>query len=558
MPKKAPFLIFIIFFLIAGSQTIPASANAADIYVLPAIIDYKLLPTSQIPSYYLSDNITIKASPGEFEPASFAIHANMNINNITISSTDLIWSRETIPSSNVDIRTVKCWHQGGYSFDPYVHGRYLTPELLLKEDSLVKVTGDNSDLIDFSNPSGKNYLKLTNGEYKDISSSAIEPSEFFEIPISQRPVKDSITLKPIDIKQGYNKQIWITMHVPHGTKPGNYKGTITLKTDTTVLKDMNVYLQVFPIVLSEPNMEYSIYYRGRISDTGTISSELKTKEQYTAEMKDMLDHGVTNPQIIFKPTAESCKQVLPIRNAVGLNSTNLYITGSYFDSAGEIPYYKNLTNPYGVKDIYIYGPDEKSINDPVNRFKMASIHNAGGKVMNAQTEVLAAPVADILDLAVVNENPSMELADKYHKYGNKVFSYGHPQVVPEYPKLYRLNFGLLLWQKNYDGAMDFAYQCSYGDIWNDFDHTVYRDHVFAYPTINGVIDTIQWEGFREGVDDVRYMTTLQNAIRTSKSQGKDTTEAETYIEHLKDTDLTNQDLDVIRSQMIGYILELQK
>ena len=26
----------------------------------------------------------------------------------------------------------------------------------------------------------------------------------------------------------------------------------------------------------------------------------------------------------------------------------------------------------------------------------------------------------------------------------------------------------------------------------------------AYPTVDGMIDTIAWEGFREGVDDVRY------------------------------------------------------
>ena len=44
----------------------------------------------------------------------------------------------------------------------------------------------------------------------------------------------------------------------------------------------------------------------------------------------------------------------------------------------------------------------------------------------------------------------------------------------------------------------------------------YRDHVFAYPTSNGVIDTIQWEGWREGVDDTRYVATL------IKKDGSDT------------------------------------
>ncbi len=32
--------------------------------------------------------------------------------------------------------------------------------------------------------------------------------------------------------------------------------------------------------------------------------------------------------------------------------------------------------------------------------------------------------------------------------------------------------------------------------------------MFAYPVSNGVIDTVQWEGFREGVDDICYLSTL--------------------------------------------------
>jgi hypothetical protein len=67
--------------------------------------------------------------------------------------------------------------------------------------------------------------------------------------------------------------------------------------------------------------------------------------------------------------------------------------------------------------------------------------------------------------------------------------------------------------------MDYAYQHGFGDhIWNDFDHERFRDHVFAYPTSNGIIDTIQWEGFREAVDDVRYLATLVLLKNAQKEQ----------------------------------------
>ncbi|GAG19546.1 unnamed protein product, partial [marine sediment metagenome] len=101
----------------------------------------------------------------------------------------------------------------------------------------------------------------------------------------------------------------------------------------------------------------------------------------------------------------------------------------------------------------------------------------------------------------------------------------------------------------------YTYQDSYDDIWNDFDCWV-RDHVFAYPTMDGVIDTVQWEGWREGVDDIRYLTTLLDLIEEAKGEGKDTSSAESWLADLKDADLTTKDLDTVRSEMIGYILSL--
>jgi hypothetical protein len=65
--------------------------------------------------------------------------------------------------------------------------------------------------------------------------------------------------------------------------------------------------------------------------------------------------------------------------------------------------------------------------------------------------------------------------------------------------------------------MDFAYQFAYGDVWNDYDDLVYRDPNFTYPTTHGIVDTIQWEGWREGVDDTRFLATLISKAGNSTS-----------------------------------------
>ena len=531
-------------------------------YVIPAITDNKILPASSIPSSYISDTISIRASPGEFEPASFVIHANEAISPITVKITNLTGTGCIIPNTNVDIRIVKCWYQGGYNNQEVtLQGRYLTPELLLKDDSLIKVTGENWTSSSTSNLNGNNYLKLTSGQYANISESTLQNLTLVT-PISKFPVRDSTTLQPVTIPKGYNKQFWVTIKVPRNTSSGNYSGNIIIESNMSIIQELKLNLQVLPIELSNTNIEYSIFYRGKITEYGSISSENKTVEQFTAELQDMYNHGITNPTIypyigsysLLLAHETSICQELEARQNAGIDNTNLYFCG--YIAPGNIPHFKNSFAQYGVKELYQYGPDEQDLNTTERRDVITAEHNAGGKHFCAEwNKSYAESVPDILDL-VITGNVWFDVADSYHSYGHKIFLYNRPQAVPEYPRTFRLNYGLLLWQNGYDGAMDYAYQHSFGNIWNDFDKNI-RDHVFAYPTVDGVIDTVQWEGFREGVDDVRYLTTLQNTIALAKSQGKNTSEAENYLTNLKDSSLSSMDLDAVRGQMINYTLSLQ-
>lgn len=76
----------------------------------------------------------------------------------------------------------------------------------------------------------------------------------------------------------------------------------------------------------------------------------------------------------------------------------------------------------------------------------------------------------------------------------------------------------------------------------------------AYPTVDGVIDTLQWEGYREGVDDTRYLATLLAAIDEAEpAREKEAAAAEQWLDTL---DISG-DLDAIRGEMIDRILQLQ-
>ena len=554
--KSKIFVLAIVLLLVVGfgSPVTRAEGESRDpqitVYVVPPVTDEKVLPDSSISPSYVSDEISVVACPGEYEPASFVIEAHEDITSLEVEATELTGEGGSIPSDNVDIRVVKCWYQGGRDLGVGCYGRYLTPELLVKDDTLVRVEDEH------------NYLKLTSGEYVWVSEKDDTCSGQEIVPITDRPVRDRAILQPVDIPDGANKQFWLTIAVPDGAPSGFYTGSIELRTAAGVIGELQLRLEVLPIELPEPYLTYSVFYRGRLKTTGSISSEDKNEEQFRAEIENMFDHGVTNPTILQQESETRLIEVITIRDEAGMTNKPIYYLGDTYGLgySGLI----DLAKSYGATDMYIWTKDEPT-PDELDEVRQRSnaIHEAGGKAfaglsLHFLNEEEVGSLADVLDMAVGTWDPRTSLANIYHSNNKKVYCCGNPQVVPEFPETFRRNFGLVLWQRGCDGAMDYAYQHSFDDIWNDFDcWGSCRDHVFAYPTMDGVIDTVQWEGFREGVDDVRYLTTLLNAIEEAKVNGKDASFAESWLIDLKSSDLAMKNLDNVRSEMIDHILSFQ-
>ena len=70
------------------------------------------------------------------------------------------------------------------------------------------------------------------------------------------------------------------------------------------------------------------------------------------------------------------------------------------------------------------------------------------------------------------------------------------------------------------------------------------------------MDTIQWEGWREAVDDIRYRSTLLNVI--GEAEADETTrdlarEARAWVERMD----VQGDLDRLRGEMIEWILRIE-
>jgi len=389
---------------------------------------------------------------------------------------------------------------------------------------------------------------------------------------------------PVDLSANANKQFWVTVKVPDDAAPGTYTGQITLSTPQKSFPAITLKLRVLPFKLATPKTNYdlekeficSIYILGGPVGAGTIGCWARNEEECKNETEDLLAHGVTNPNLSrlgqkFYDVKASTEEVmtkgllektLQIRQGVGMKNQPLLLDGQIGNPTGaaELQSLKDvvtatieLVKPYGISEVYFYGIDEARGEVLLSqRPAWQAVHDAGGKVMVSGYTGTFETMGDLLDLLNWSGPLSPEEAAKWHSRGKRILSYDNPQAGVENPEIYRRNYGLLLWKNNYDGPMDFAYHVSCGNTWNDFDSPDYRDFNFVYPTVNGVIDTIAWEGFREGMDDVRYATVLRQAIKKAK-MSPDVRSAQKWLSEM---DVEKGDLDTIRLKMITYILKL--
>jgi hypothetical protein len=541
----------------AGGQ----AASSIRTYPWEPITKVRILPDSHVPVPE-GDTISISACHDQFEPSSFVITALKDLKDITITAPTLRSSQgDTIPASDINIRTVKVWWRGQddddnmdhYHDPPASHcsrviGHFLRPSLLLKDDGLVKVDIENT----------MNYLRVTVGgveQYVDITTPTAEfPSDAI--------VKDADTLRPFSLKTGENKQIWITTHIPPNAQPGAYSGEIVVSAPSEAPAGIHFKVDVLPFELARSPVQYGVYYRGKISTSAGKLSESKTLEQYLREMKNMAEHGILYPTI-YQENDSNLPTALSLRNQGGLSNDALYsigiTTGSPSTQADldalktRIAAYRSVASQNGYKELYVYGIDE-AVGEVLlsERPAWQAVHDAGAKAFVACGTTAVDLVGDLLDLAVMDGVWKPDQVAKWHGKGKKIFSYGNPQGGLENPEIYRANYGIGFWSVGYDGEMTYAYQHSMGpNIWNDWDtphsstgNWYYRDIVFAFPTSDGVIDTIGWEGQREAVNDVRYVATL-----TSKT-GSDTL-AQTIV---GDSVAKGESMATTRKRIIEQIL----
>ena len=469
------------------------------------------------------------ACAAEYEPMTVALRSLKALEEVSCTVSDLVGPGR-IASGSIDVRTVKCWPQRlGSSWSTEWR---VMPELL-------------------------------------------EPKRSVDVPAQTA------------------QEFWLTVHVPADAKPGVYKGAASLRAKNAGRVDVPMSVEVLPFRLRPNERPVGMYwYEQKVAGTPLRD----------AQVRDMVEHGMTTltmgqllPEIRVegqKPvidTAELCKFLQDLRR-LGIQGPIPYHISSlmgklkrampgkseqdydalYVEAVRQI---QTVSSRPDTPKLLYYPVDE--IGNSPERGKKANYEcRLIARVPGATSYITVNNYAagekwgDTFDIWCGNIVYTAEQEAKLLSRGKRYMRYGSAYLND--PRKARNTCGFGFYRRPAEAMFYWHYQACVGDPFNDLDGSS-RDWCAAYPGPDGeLIPTTDWEGLREGIDDMRYIATLKHyaALADKRPKAKPVAERARAVlekvlagdERLGQStfrdDLSHDDYHALRRKVADAILEL--
>jgi len=374
--------------------------------------------------------------------------------------------------------------------------------------------------------------------------------------------------RPQPIPRGENLRLWLTVHVGVGQPAGLYHGRATVTADHTEL-EVPLALRVLPItLLKDQSLVYGQYYHHPLPNSERAPDTFSRawwRHKAEAEHRDMREHGM-NTLVLglggrykdgrWRFAFDTLQRNLDLARSVGFDKpfvcgfpcSALYRKHMNADMSSYRPHIKmppdaffdELTEMVRIIEAEarrrqwperFYYPVDEPPASPDSAAFMTRVMAAIKKVPEARTYVTAdperesftpmRPYVDVWCCQPFSLGREAVLADmqargvEYWCYPNHVS--GENDHTPTIGA--RMTYGFGFWQSGYRCLIPWIYQSMRGDPWNYLDASV--SDFFNRTADDGTpIPVALWEAYREGIDDHRYLFTLETAIDRAEAAGR--------------------------------------
>ncbi|HRR34648.1 MAG TPA: hypothetical protein P5026_11145 [Kiritimatiellia bacterium] len=450
------------------------------------------------------------ATPGEYEPLTFTLHARRAVTNVDVRISALAGTngreRIELPASDIDVR--------------YVRYMFVRPN------------------------------------YNAFNTAYRAPDVL-------------MPWQPQPIPRGENLRLWLTVRVSQGQPAGLYHGCATVTADHTVL-EVPLTLRVLPItLLKDRSLIYGQYYRHPLPNSERAPDAFSRawwQRKAEAEHVDMREHGM-NTVVLglsgwykdgrWQFAFDTLQRNLDLARGVGFDKPfvcsfpcsalyrkhmNNADMGSHLSQIKMPPdaFFEELTWMVQTieaearrrqwPELLYYPVDEPSTSPDAVAF-MTRVMAAIKKVPSVRTYVTAdpgheqfapmRPYVDVWCCQPFSLGREAVLADmksrgvEYWCYPNHIS--GENDHTPTIGA--RMTYGFGFWQSGYRCLIPWIYQSMAGDPWSYLDAST--SDFFNRTADDGTpIPVTLWEAYREGIDDHRYLFTLETAIARAEAAGR--------------------------------------
>jgi len=556
----------------------PAAIYAVNPYTAERFTPYHL-PAKGKPG----DPMRLFAAPDQQVGGSalvVALKAPLTISSVKVGALKTK-DGKIFPAKAVDVKLVKRWFRCGGAWISYIgdkRQRHLTSDLLVNDDRLVKVDEWRE----------RNYLRLDYPEgtrYVDVSDPDSGHLDQRFTPLV--PFKDAETLQPVTIGEyGRTQQFLITFDVAKDVTSGLYAGSVEFVGAGTVPVELNV----LPIVLPAQGAPYGNLLRSYVSlvncfppPTGRTLAEKEESIRrafravkghrlvHTAAMWDTPEYlrlgkeeGMLPPDRLFTHRMEwipDWRSFYPGRPVASLTEADR-------DNAERVVIRQLSPGVDFLRRYFPHRPDTYALFFSEDSYyydlvgtqegQAAVAHKLGFKVyghtMGNTEEVYFA--GDLEDL-MADVSISSQAARAWHEAGGEMINYADPFPGSENPAIFRRKLGLEMYKAGYDG--DMMHECiNLPEPYNEFLAGRYRNFCMGIPQQGGIVWKLAYDGMREAMNDVRYLTALKKLATKLRDDKRPevSREAKRQLLWLASLDGKAADPDMVRAAAADRILIL--